>query len=77
MTLFEFLGQCKKMVEENPEALHMEMFAVHSASGAPDEIGYPFVQELSRWENDREFDLFDMLPRDYKYDKIIKVSTGN
>ncbi len=72
MILLDFLKECKKLVDENPDALKMEMFAEHGASGSLDEISYPFVDEISRWD-----DSDMMLPRDYPYDNVIRVYIGN
>lgn len=74
MTLLEFLKHVKKLVDENPQALHMEMFAMNGASGATDPISHPFVDKINEWDNS-EFVLD--LPKDYKYDSVIRVYTGN
>lgn len=75
MTLRQFLKYCKKMVDENPKCLDMEMFAIHGASGSTDEVGSPCIRELSE-TSDEEL-IRDMLPRDYPYDSFIDVYIGN
>jgi hypothetical protein len=76
MILIEFLKRCKKLVDENPEALKMEMFAVHGASGSIDEISSPFIEKLSEADDNEEI-YRDMLPNDYPLDSIIWVYIGN
>jgi len=76
MILIDFLKHCKEMIDENPEALKMEMFAEHGASGALDEISHPFIDKISRWKNS-DMPIEDMLPSDYPYDSVIRVYIGN
>jgi hypothetical protein len=76
MILIEFLKRCKKLVDENPDALKMEMFAEHGASGSLDEISSPFIDEISRWE-DSDMPIEEMLPKDYPFDSVIRVYIGN
>lgn len=76
MKLIDFLTQCKKIIDKNPNALQMEMFSYHSASGAIDELSYPSISKISSRGDDEE--LFkEMLPKDYSYDDVITVSIGN
>jgi hypothetical protein len=79
MKLIDFLVCCKKLVDENPDALQMEMFAEHGASGVLDEISNPFVEPISRWTDNvnSEMPIEEYLPRNYKYDSVIRVYTGN
>lgn len=76
MILIDFLARCKKLVDENPAALHMEMFAEQGASGAIDEICSPYINKVSQWD-DSEIPIREMLPKDYPYDSIIRVCTRN
>jgi len=76
MILIEFLKRCKKLVDENPDALQMEMFAEHGASGTLDEISNPFIDEISRWDNS-DMPITEMLPNDYLFDSVIRVYIGN
>jgi hypothetical protein len=76
MKLIDFLNNCKKLVDENPDALQMEMIAEHGASGSIDEISYPFIDKISRW-NGSDMDIEYMLPNDYAFDSVIRVYTGN
>jgi hypothetical protein len=77
MILIEFLKRCKKLVDENPDALKMEMFAVHGASGAIEEISSPFVEKLSEFGEDEREIYEHILPNDYPLDSIVWVYIGN
>jgi len=77
MKLIDFLNNCKKLVDENPDALQMEMIAEHGASGSIEEISYPYIDNLSRWNGSGMEDIEDLLPNDYAFDSVIRVYTGN
>lgn len=70
MKLREFLTSCKRMLEEFPEALDMEMFATHGASGETNPISSPHVEEVDE-------DIRDMLYRGYDKDLYVEVYIGN
>lgn len=76
MILIDFLKRCKELVDENPDALKMEMIAIHGASGAIEEMGNPYVKEISEFDDDDEI-IKDMLPRDYPLDSVVWVYIGN
>jgi hypothetical protein len=76
MKLIDFLNSCKKLIEENPDALQMEMFGIVGSSGTGSEMGNPYISTIEK-RSSGEFPVEDMLPNDYEYDKIIWVYMGN
>jgi hypothetical protein len=76
MVLREFLLHCKKLIEENPDALNMECFTEEGSSGSLSELSHPFVDKISRWD-DSEYSIGDMLPNDYPFDSVVRIYVGN
>jgi hypothetical protein len=76
MILSDFLKRCKKLVDENPDVLNMEMLSVDGSSGMINEIGNPCIKEISDFEGSEE-EIEYMLPNDYPFDSFVKVYVGN
>jgi hypothetical protein len=78
MILIDFLKQCKELVDENPDALKMEMFAIHGASGAVDEMGGVYTKKVSEFDSASDECVIEyLLPSDYLLDSVIWVYIGN
>lgn len=78
MILIDFLKRCKELVDENPESLKMEMFAIHGASGAIEELGGIYTKKVSEFDAEDEEDVIEyLLPSDYLLDSVVWVYIGN
>jgi hypothetical protein len=75
-TLRKFLLDAKKLIEDDPKCLDMEMFGECGSSGALYEMSSLNISKVSSWKNS-EFPLEEMLPSDYSHDSIVRVYLGN
>jgi len=78
MILIDFLKRCKELADENPEVLKMEMFAIHGASGAIEEVGGIYTKKVSEFDSENREDVIEyLLPSDYLLDSVVWVYIGN